>query len=57
MDINIKNLVKDFGSKRAVDIDRYTVKSGEMIGLVGNNGAGKTTLFRLILDLLKRDEG
>src|SRR3712207_6893236 len=28
-----------------------------MLGLVGNNGAGKTTLFRLILDLLKADNG
>jgi len=28
-----------------------------MLGLVGNNGAGKTTLFRLILDLLKADQG
>ena len=28
-----------------------------MLGLVGNNGAGKTTLFRLILDLLKADDG
>jgi ABC-2 type transport system ATP-binding protein len=27
------------------------------VGLVGNNGAGKTTLFRLMLDLLKADEG
>jgi ABC-2 type transport system ATP-binding protein len=28
-----------------------------VIGLVGNNGAGKTTLFRLILDLIRRNEG
>ena len=28
-----------------------------MLGLVGNNGAGKTTLFRLMLDLIKADEG
>ena len=28
-----------------------------MLGLVGNNGAGKTTLFRLILDLVKADQG
>ena len=28
-----------------------------MLGLVGNNGAGKTTLFRLMLDLLKADDG
>lgn len=57
MEIKINNLIKDFGSKRAVDISDYTFNSGEMVGLVGNNGAGKTTLFRLILDLLKNDGG
>lgn len=57
MDIYINNLIKDFGSKRAVDISEYSIKSGDMIGLVGNNGAGKTTLFRLMLDLLKNDGG
>ena len=55
--ITISNLVKRFGEKVAVNIDSYVVNAGEMIGLVGNNGAGKTTLFRLILDLLKADNG
>lgn len=57
MEITIQNLKKCFGSKVAVCIDDYQVKPGDMLGLVGNNGAGKTTLFRLILDLLKADEG
>src|SRR3712207_2979663 len=43
--------------KVAVDIEQYEINRGEMLGLVGNNGAGKTTLFRLILDLLKADNG
>ena len=55
--ITINNLVKRFGEKVAVNIDHYTIQSGDMLGLVGNNGAGKTTLFRLALDLLKADEG
>ena len=55
--ITIHNLQKNFGEKRAVDIESYTVKQGDLLGLVGNNGAGKTTLFRLILDLLKADNG
>lgn len=55
--IQITNLQKNFGEKRAVDIDNYTIQQGDMLGLVGNNGAGKTTLFRLILDLLKADQG
>lgn len=55
--ITIQNLQKDFGSKRAVDIENYTIHTGDLLGLVGNNGAGKTTLFRLMLDLLKADAG
>lgn len=55
--LTISNLTKSFGTKVAVDIASYTIPQGTMLGLVGNNGAGKTTLFRLILDLLKADEG
>jgi len=55
--ITINHLQKNFGEKRAVDIENYIIKSGQILGLVGNNGAGKTTFFRLILDLLKADNG
>ena len=57
MKIIIENLKKTFGEKVAVDIERYEIKDGEMLGLVGNNGAGKSTLFRLMLDLIKADSG
>lgn len=57
MNITIEQLKKNFGEKVAVDIDNYTINGGDMLGLVGNNGAGKTTLFRLILDLLKAENG
>ena len=57
MDIIIQNLKKNFGEKVAVNIDNFRIHSGEILGLVGNNGAGKSTLFRLILDLIKADEG
>lgn len=55
--ITINKLQKNFGEKKAVDIENYIINQGEMLGLVGNNGAGKTTVFRLILDLLKTDAG
>ncbi|WP_420187389.1 ABC transporter ATP-binding protein [Bacteroides pyogenes] len=55
--ITIDQLKKKFGEKVAVDIEQYEINRGEMLGLVGNNGAGKTTFFRLILDLLKADNG
>ena len=55
--ITIDKLKKNFGEKVAVDIEHYEINQGDMLGLVGNNGAGKTTLFRLMLDLLKVDDG
>lgn len=57
MQISINNLKKCFGEKVAVDIESLDIHNGDIIGLVGNNGAGKTTLFRLMLDLLKADDG
>ena len=55
--ITISNLKKQFGETCACDIPSFTINDGDILGLVGNNGAGKTTLFRLLLDLLKADEG
>ncbi len=55
--IEISNIKKQFGDTIASDISAFTINAGDILGLVGNNGAGKTTLFRLILDLLKSDEG
>lgn len=55
--IIIDKLKKNFGEKIAVDIEHYEINQGNMLGLVGNNGAGKTTLFRIMLDLLKADDG
>lgn len=57
MDIFLEKLKKCYGSHVALNIDQYTLAGGEIVGLVGNNGAGKTTLFRLMLDLLKADDG
>ena len=55
--IIIDKLKKNFGEMIAVDIEHYEINQGDMLGLVGNNGAGKTTLFRIMLDLLKADDG
>lgn len=55
--ITINQLKKAFGNTVACDIEQFTINDGEILGLVGNNGAGKTTLFRMLLDLLKPDEG
>ena len=55
--IEIRELKKQFGETCACNIPSFTINDGDILGLVGNNGAGKTTLFRLLLDLLKADEG
>ena len=55
--IIIENLKKSFGETLACNIESFTINNGDILGLVGNNGAGKTTLFRMLLDLLKPDEG
>jgi ABC-2 type transport system ATP-binding protein len=55
--LEVKGLRKTFGELTAVNNVSFTIKEGEIMGLIGQNGAGKTTTFRLILDLLVADEG
>ena len=57
MDITIDGLRKLYGDTVAVSVPHIHVSEGEVLGFVGNNGAGKTTLFRLLLDLVRADEG
>jgi ABC-2 type transport system ATP-binding protein len=46
--IEIRELVKDYGSQRALDGLSLTVASGDALGLLGPNGAGKTTTLRIL---------
>ncbi len=46
--IEVKNLVKDYGTFRAVDNVSFSVNSGEIVGLLGPNGAGKTTIMKVL---------
>ncbi|TLN25222.1 ATP-binding cassette domain-containing protein [bacterium] len=55
--IQVENIVKSFGSQRAVDGVSFDVNPGEIFGLLGPNGAGKTTTIRIILDIFKADSG
>lgn len=55
--ITIENLKKIYSGTTVLSVDNLNIGRGEILGLVGNNGAGKTTLFRLLLDLIKADEG
>lgn len=51
------NLVKAFGTQRAVDDVSLTVSEQSVYGFLGANGAGKTTVLRLVLGLLRPDAG
>lgn len=51
-----ESLVRSYGGRRVVDVDRLEVNRGEVLAVLGPNGAGKSTLFRLLL-LLERPDG
>ena len=55
--LEIKNLSKYFGIKKAVDNVSFKVEDGHIVGVLGKNGAGKSTIFRMILNILEPDEG
>jgi len=55
--IEVSNLVKDFGKKRALDSLSFNVKPASAFGLLGRNGAGKTTCVRIIMDVFPADSG
>jgi ABC-2 type transport system ATP-binding protein len=53
----VRNVVKTFGSVRAVDGVSFTVSQGTITGLLGRNGAGKTTTIRMITGIFMPDAG
>ncbi|MHA3019995.1 ABC transporter ATP-binding protein [Mycobacterium sp. BMJ-28] len=55
--IEIRGLVKNFGSARALDGLDLTVAAGEVHGFLGPNGAGKSTTIRTLLGLVRADAG
>ncbi|WP_040005506.1 ABC transporter ATP-binding protein [Fibrisoma limi] len=55
--IVIDNVSKAYGSTKAVQTVSLSVKPGELFGLIGPDGAGKTTLFKILVTLLRPDEG
>ena len=57
MQVNIRNLRKDFGAIRAVDDISFSFSSGQIIGFVGPNGAGKTTTMRILATLDEPTDG
>jgi len=57
MVVKVKNVVKRYEEKIALDHFNMEVNEGEILGLLGPNGCGKTTAINCILSLLKFDKG
>ncbi|MBQ8392285.1 MAG: ATP-binding cassette domain-containing protein [Clostridia bacterium] len=55
--VEIKNLVKKYGSKYALDDISFTINSGEIVGFLGPNGAGKTTTMNIVTGYLASTSG
>lgn len=55
--LEIKNLVKRYGDKKAVDNLSLHIFPGEIYGFIGHNGAGKTTTLKACAGILNFDEG
>lgn len=55
--IELKNIVKTFNQTKAVQDLSFKIPNGSVFGLLGPNGAGKTTTIRMIMNIIKPDNG
>lgn len=55
--LEVNNLKKSYNNKTVLDIKSLEIEEKTIYGLIGKNGAGKSTLMKLILGLVKKDEG
>ena len=55
--IEIKNVTKKYGEKKALNNVSFNVNDGEIYAFIGHNGAGKTTLIKSIVGIHDFDEG
>ena len=55
--IVVSHIAKSFGETQAVKDVSFSVRPGEIFGLLGPNGSGKTTSLRVILDIYQPDKG
>lgn len=57
MSLQLKDLLKVYGTQKAVDEISFTVNKGEIVGFLGPNGAGKSTTMKMITGYLKPNGG
>src|SRR5689334_13260030 len=55
--LEVREISKSYGPRRALDAVSFTVQPGEVLGLIGPNGAGKSTLFECLAGILPADGG
>lgn len=55
--IEVSHVSKSYGKVQALRDVSFSVKQGELFGLIGPDGAGKSTLFRILTTLLLPDQG
>lgn len=55
--IEVNGISKSYGKVRALQDVSFSVRSGEVFGIIGPDGAGKTSLYRVLCTLLKPDGG
>ena len=55
--LSIRGMSKSFGRNRVLDRISMDVKSGTVMGLMGENGAGKSTMMKCLFGTYQKDEG
>lgn len=55
--IEVKDLTKDYGPRRAIDHLNFTINKGDVVGFLGPNGAGKSTTMKIITGFMAPSSG
>lgn len=55
--IEFQNITKEYGTTKALNNVSFTIKNGQIFGLIGHNGAGKSTAIKILVSILNQTEG
>jgi ABC-type sugar transport system ATPase subunit len=56
-ELAVRDVVKSYGPVHALRGVSFSVRSGDVLGLIGDNGAGKTTLVKCLAGIMRPDSG
>ncbi len=57
MSIEVDNIIKTYGSQKALNNVSFSIKKGEIVGFLGPNGAGKSTMMKILTSYIDANEG